>query len=287
MEHRTSGAPRPRIPSGSVRAVIFDWAGTIVDHGSIAPVDAFIAVFAHHGVTIDAATARGPMGTAKREHISAILSLPAVAAAWAAAHGGVPPDASSIDALYADFTPLQVAAARGRSRPIPGVLPMLAHLRAAGVRTGGCSGYNTAIMAAVLEGAAAEGLVLEANTCGNAAGSNGRPKPWMAAEVAAALDAWPLSACVKVDDTLPGIAEGLNAGMWTVGVTASGNELGMDEAELAAAEGTPELEERLRAAKARFTAAGAHYVLRSAADLGPVIEDINKRIAAGESPLAV
>ncbi|CAI0828043.1 Phosphonoacetaldehyde hydrolase [Serratia entomophila] len=32
--------------------------------------------------------------------------------------------------------------------------------------------------------------------------------------------------CVKVDDAVPGIAEGLNVGMWSVGLAVSGNELG-------------------------------------------------------------
>ncbi|VEB62543.1 phosphonoacetaldehyde hydrolase [Salmonella enterica subsp. enterica] len=31
---------------------------------------------------------------------------------------------------------------------------------------------------------------------------------------------------VKVDDAAPGISEGLNAGMWTVGLAVSGNEFG-------------------------------------------------------------
>ena len=33
----------------------------------------------------------------------------------------------------------------------------------------------------------------------------------------------PVDPCVKVDDTTPGIEEGLNAGMWTVGLAMSGN----------------------------------------------------------------
>lgn len=135
-----------------------------------------------------------------------------------------------------------------------------------------------------LQAAAVNGLVLEANACANAAGTNGRPKPWMAVEVARALDAWPLCACVKVDDTLPGIGEGRSAGMWTVGVAKSGNELGLDEHE-AAALAPAQLAEKLAAARVRFQGAGAHYVIDSVADLLPVIEDIEARIKAGETPL--
>jgi phosphonoacetaldehyde hydrolase len=165
---------------GPLRAVIFDWAGTIVDYGSCAPAEAFVEVFKRAGVAIDVATARGPMGKNKRDHISEIIYAPHVRAAWEAAKGA-PPGETDIDRIYAAFTPVQVEVVKRRSAPVPGALELVAALRERGVRVGSCSGYNAEIMAAVLEGAAAEGLVLEANTCGNAAGSNGRPKPWMAA----------------------------------------------------------------------------------------------------------
>ena len=87
---------------GPVRAVIFDWAGTIVDYGSLAPVVAFRALFAGAGVPIDEATARGPMGRNKRDHIADILlRAPGVASAWAAARGGAAPGEADVDALYA------------------------------------------------------------------------------------------------------------------------------------------------------------------------------------------
>jgi phosphonoacetaldehyde hydrolase len=36
-----------------VKAVIFDWAGTIVDYGSLAPMGAFVETFAEFGVAIE------------------------------------------------------------------------------------------------------------------------------------------------------------------------------------------------------------------------------------------
>jgi phosphonoacetaldehyde hydrolase len=105
----------------------------------------------------------------------------------------------------------------------------------------------------------------------------------MSTRVAEALDAHPLWACVKVDDTLPGIYEGLNAGMWTVGVARSGNEFGLDEAEDAAllAADPRAHAQRLQGARQRFAAAGANYVIDSVQDLMPVLEDIERQLAAG------
>lgn len=93
---------------GSVKGVIFDFAGTIVDYGSCAPVAAFQEIFRRNGVPIDAATARGPMGKNKRDHISEILYSPAVANAWKTSHNGNEPNEKDVDSLYEAFTPIQV-----------------------------------------------------------------------------------------------------------------------------------------------------------------------------------
>ena len=55
----------------------------------------------------------------------------------------------------------------------------------------------------------------------------GRPKPFMCYRNAILLGAYPLWRCVKIGDTASDIAEGINAGMWTVGITATGNEIGL------------------------------------------------------------
>src|SRR5450631_2216194 len=55
-----------------LKAAILDWAGTVVDHGSRAPMGAFVRAFAQFGVAISIADARGPMGMAKWDHIRAV-----------------------------------------------------------------------------------------------------------------------------------------------------------------------------------------------------------------------
>ena len=67
--------------TGRIRAVLFDWAGTTVDHGSRAPVEVVVEVFRRAGVAVTDAEARAPMGRAKREHLDAVLSTPRVASA--------------------------------------------------------------------------------------------------------------------------------------------------------------------------------------------------------------
>ncbi len=93
-----------------VKAVIFDWAGTVVDYGSLAPMGAFVETFAEFGVAISIDEARGPMGMAKRPHIAALVSSPRIAEAWKQKHGHPPTD-KDIDALYDVFVPKNISVA--------------------------------------------------------------------------------------------------------------------------------------------------------------------------------
>src|SRR5688572_5921778 len=103
---------------GKLQALVLDWAGTLVDHGSCAPAAVFVEVFRRVGVPITTAEARGPMGMAKRAHIEAVLADPDVAARWQERHGRVSTTAD-VDVLYADFLPLQMACIAEHAELIP------------------------------------------------------------------------------------------------------------------------------------------------------------------------
>mgnify|MGYP003483184030 CR=1 FL=1 len=111
-----------------VSAAIFDWAGTVLDFGCIAPVAAFREAFANAKIDISEAEARGPMGTAKRVHIEQILENAAVQARWQA-HYGRPSDQTDVDALYADFLAIDAVNCAKYSDMIPGALETIAALR--------------------------------------------------------------------------------------------------------------------------------------------------------------
>ncbi|MBW6529070.1 phosphonoacetaldehyde hydrolase [Sphingomonas sp. RHCKR7] len=256
---------------GALKAVVFDWAGTMVDFGSRAPVIALRRTFAAAGVAIEEAEARADMGLAKGDHIRAILRAPRVAAAWRATHGAAPGESDAV-ALLAALTPAMREAARRTARLIPGAAEVVAGLRAAGVRIGSCTGYTREMMADILPAAAAQGYVPDHLVCAGETPS-GRPSPLMLWHNLIALDAWPASACVKVDDAAVGVAEGRAAGAWTIGVAATGNALGLDEAELAALD-LSDRTARIAAAAATLRAAGAHAVIESVADLPAALAEL-------------
>jgi phosphonoacetaldehyde hydrolase len=264
-----------------IKAVILDWAGTVLDHGSRAPMGAFVEAFARFGVTISIADARGPMGMAKRDHIRLVGTAPAVAAAWRAKHGR-DFDEAAIDAIFDVFEPLNVAAVEAHSAIIPGVRDALGWCTARGIRIGSTTGYTRPIMEVLAPLAAAAGYVPDNIVCAGDLAA-GRPSPLMMYRCFADLGVWPAAAVVKVDDTEPGIAEGLAAGSWTVGVTLTGNGVGLSAEELAA---LPEGERAAlrEAAAAPLLAAGAHLVIDSVADLPGAVAALSARAEAGESP---
>ena len=266
-----------------VKAVILDWAGTVLDHGSRAPMAAFVEAFARLGVAISIADARGPMGMAKRDHIRLVGTAPDVAAAWATRHGGAFDDAA-IDRVFRVFEPLNAAAAErpAHARLIPGASAALEWCAACGIGIGSTTGYTRPIMDRLAPLAAAQGFRPAVTVC---AGDlpEGRPAPLQMWWAMATMGVWPAASVVKLDDTPPGLGEARNAGCWAIGVALTGNIAGLDEAGLAALD--PEGRAALRACAAEaLTAGGAHLVIDSIADLPAAVAEIEARLASGERP---
>ena len=151
-------------PAGPIKAVILDWAGTTVDHGSIAPVMAFIETFRLYGVNISIAEARAPMGMRKCDHIRAITKMPLVAALWKAVHDRLP-DETDVAAMYEAFIPLQLRVLADYADPIPGAVETIADLRQRGVKIGSTTGYNRQMLQVLVPEAARRGFQPDSIVC--------------------------------------------------------------------------------------------------------------------------
>ncbi len=267
--------------TGPLQAAILDWAGTTVDFGCLAPAGAFMEAFARSGVEITLEQARAPMGMAKWHHIQAITRMPAVADLWASVHGAAPTD-EDVNHLYNTFLPLQVAVVERHADVIPGAVEAVAALRARGLKIGSTTGYPRPVMDVVQRVAAEQGYSPDVVVCAGET-PTGRPGPSMALRCVIELSISPVEACVKIGDTVVDVEEGLNAGMWSVGVTDTGNEIGLPQAEWEALP-ADRRDALRRVATDRLARAGAHYVVRSLADAVPLLDLIDARLARGEKP---
>nr|WP_314709585.1 phosphonoacetaldehyde hydrolase [uncultured Comamonas sp.] len=265
-----------------LQAVIFDWAGTLVDFGSLAPTQIFVEAFATFGISITLEQARGPMGLSKWDHIHQLLQEPSIAAQWNSMFGRAPSDAD-VDAIYARFMPMQIAKVGEFSVPIDGAVQVLQWLRANRLKVGSCSGYPREVLNQLLPQAAKAGIAPDHVVAGDELTAGGRPGPYMALANVLALGISDVRACVKVDDTVPGIEEGLNAGMWTIGLSLSGNEVGYSKEEYSAADSV-DVEAKIAVAEAKLKKAGSHYVMRTISDLPAVLAKIAERMRRGELP---
>ena len=266
---------------GPVRGIILDWAGTTMDYGCYAPAVVFIEVYKRHGVEITIEEAREPMGAHKKVHIRKISQIPAVAKRWQEAHSR-PCTEDDVEAMFQEFVPLQINCLADYADLIPGTLEALEKFRKRGLKIGSTTGYTGEMMALLLAEAKKRGYLPDSTVCATDVPA-GRPEPWMCLKNAENLRIYPMEAIVKIGDTLPDIEEGLNAGMWTVGLAKTGNEVGLNEEELESL-APEELDRRLTRARTRMAQAGAHYVVDGIWDCDPLIDDINTRLARGEKP---
>ena len=82
---------------------------------------------------------------------------------------------------------------------------------------------------------------------------------------------------LKFGDTIADIREGVNAGVWSVGVILGSNELALTREEVESMP-EPELKHRMLEVRNRMYAAGADYVVDSMQELPALIDSINQRM---------
>lgn len=258
-----------------VECIIMDWAGTAVDFGCFAPVNAFIEAF--KGITIDITTTevRVPMGMAKIEHIRRLLRMERINNAFIKTHGRAW-DEEDVTKLNQSFEKHLFATLSDYTHPIPYVIDTIGALRQQGLKIGSTTGYTQAMMDVVEPLARSKGYYTD--TCITPDGlPMGRPAPFMIFRNMIDLNIQHSGCVVKVGDTIEDIREGLNANVWTIGVIVGSSELGLSGS---AIKELPEsvITEKINAVRSKMLDAGAHYTIETIAALPDIIEQINKQL---------
>lgn len=269
---------------GPVKGVILDWSGTTADKYVIAPAVVFVDVFKKHGVPITMKEAREPMGLRKDLHIKALTEMPEIRKRWTEVKGKEP-DQVDVDKMFADFVPMQLGCLRKYTDLIPGTVQAVRQLRDEfSVKIGHTTGFLSSMVDVLLEDAKKQGYIPDASVAGDDVINGARPKPFMVYRNMDLLDIRPIQSVVKVDDTVSGVGEALEAGCWGVGVSKYSNYMDVDTLE--DADNLTAEDELVKIERSRelLRKSGAHYVIDSIVDLPEIIEEINQRLKHGERP---
>lgn len=255
-----------------ISCIIMDWAGTAVDYGCFAPLNAFLKVFSEEkGIDITYRQAREPMGLLKIDHIKAILSMTEVNEKFRARYNR-DWNMDDVDEMYHSFEKHLFASLANFTTPIPGVLDTIQKLREHGLKIGSTTGYTRAMMDVVRPAAAAKGYVVD-NLVTPDGLPAGRPAPYMVYQNMIDLAIPSVDNVVKVGDTIADIREGVNAKVCSIGLITGSNEMGITEEEYNSL--SPDaLASMKNEVRERMLAAGAHYVLDTIAELPECIEQI-------------
>jgi phosphonoacetaldehyde hydrolase len=256
----------------NITSIILDWAGTTVDYGSFAPVDAFISAFEYFGITPTAEETRAPMGLQKRAHIKQMLGGERISAEWSRVHGSEYVDAD-VDAVYARFEPALFKVLSQHAEPLPGVLTTIERLRDMNISIGSTTGYTRAMMDVVEKEALRNGYKPDALVCPDDTGGIGRPYPYMLWRNLEKLNVLSINEVLKVGDTAADMREAVNAGCLCVGVLKGSSMVGLSEDEfdeLSAIRSDIIFSD----ARRRYKDAGANFVIEDIFELPDLIEAI-------------
>lgn len=190
-----------RIVTSDLRGVIFDLDGVITDTAEH-HFQAWARVCAEEGIHFDRRANEALRGVGRRESLESILNGRPIAPEL------VEEVLARKNDYYmsglAELTPADV---------LPGVADLITELRTAGIKVGLVSASrNTSQVLDRLGNAAQFDAVVDGNV-----GVRGKPAPDGFRLAARLLDV-PAGCCLVVEDAAVGIAAGLSAGMWTLGV---------------------------------------------------------------------
>ena len=257
-----------------IEAVIFEWAGTTVDYGCFAPVEAFTEVFRHYGIVPTQSEVREPMGMLKIDHIKTMLKMERIKKLWKKKYGETPKDADA-QMLYEMFEPKLLGILDQFCEPKPYVIETVEELRQRGYKIGSTTGYTDKMMEIVTREAARKGYEPDCWFSPDSTGGMGRPYPFMIFHNMEALKISNVSAVVKVGDTISDIKEGKNAGLISIGVLEGSSLLGLSEEEYNELN-QGEKEAIKVKATIQYKEAGADYVIDTMKDLPNILEEIEK-----------
>ncbi|MGM9936666.1 MAG: phosphonoacetaldehyde hydrolase [Candidatus Ornithomonoglobus sp.] len=241
--------------------IIFDWAGTTVDYGCFAPVNSFLEAFREFGLEPTIEEIRKPMGMLKIDHIRTMLEMNRIKSLWQEKYNRTYTQ-DDVQGIYKAFEKNLLSGLDKFSAPKEYVTETIEKLRGMGIKIGSTTGYTEKMMDIVKASAMRQGYAPDVCITPEKAGGYGRPYPYMIFENMRACGITSVKNVIKVGDTLSDIREGVNAGVYSVGVIDGSSEMGFTKEEFEAFDSDEKAEIR-EMVRQRFFDAGADFVIEN------------------------
>lgn len=258
---------------GRIEAVIFDWAGTTVDYGCFAPVQAFISAFEEFGITPTVEEVRKPMGMLKRDHIKTMMNMNRIHELWIKVHGTDFTE-EDVDKVYEASETGILKILKDFADPKPYTLDAVKQLRGMGLKIGSTTGYTDEMMEIVVPLAKEKGYEPDCWFSPNAVSNMGRPYPYMIFKNLERLKVSSVKNVIKVGDTVSDIKEGICAGVITVGVVEGSSIMALRETEYQALT-EDEKADICNQVKEIYEKAGADYVINNLSELPALVHQLS------------
>lgn len=271
-----------------IKACIFDLGGTIVDRYSFTPFISFKKAFRNRGIDLCPSLIRKDMGLNKMDHINKIFESDDIQKQWFSRN------LESIDDrvkrnIFKEFSIIQKNETIERMKVIPQTVKCIRYLQDNDILTGVTTGFDyeqTMRVKSLLE---TYNIYLDSYVSSTCLEKPSRPHPFMIHKNMDNLNINDHRAIIKIDDTISGIKEGLNAGCLTVAVARWSVNMGVDTYEdmmrldNAIMDGSNNYslnyhnqKEKLKESREILKSSGAHYVIDTLEELPGIIQHINR-----------
>ncbi len=257
-----------------IRAVIFDWAGTLVDYGSQAPVFSMKDAFEQLNFHIDESQIRRDLGLTYRLHIKKLL-LELVDWETDTSYYTSKRMEHMIEQIHAYFLQRMAQHSATISEPKTDLENVISFLREEGIRFATTCGYPKPLLAKLLAGTTKFGFNPKVNITPEDTRGVGQPAPAMIKKAMKKLRVRNPRSVVKVGDSLNDIREGKAAGVITIGVVDGSNLIGLSQEDFEHLSFAKQNSLRNQALQ-QFKAAGADYVVNNLKELTQIIKHIDK-----------
>ncbi|MDU2131281.1 phosphonoacetaldehyde hydrolase [Finegoldia magna] len=249
----------------NIEAIIFDWAGTTVDYGCMAPVKAFSEAFKEFGICPTKEEIREPMGMLKIDHIRTMLGMERINNLWESKYSrGWNED--DVKKVYNIMEKKTLKILSNYCDIKPNVIETVEKLRKKGIKIGSTTGYTTEMMNIVVPKAKENGYTPDFWITPNSVNDYGRPYPYMIFENIIKFEIKSVDKVIKVGDTVSDIQEGKNAGVISVGIIEGSSTMGYSKEEYNMLSKKEKLKERTRVEDV-YREAGADYIINDISEV--------------------